>query len=85
MVITNKIAFIITVILGVLLALFLFGKLLTLIAESEADACEKRKINHAVESKPRHKPENTKGKGDGLGQFVIFVLTFILLLMTILS
>lgn len=82
MVITNKIGFTITVILGVLLALFLLGKLLIWIAESQPEVPWKR--TSQVENN-QHKPDYAKGKGDGCGQFIILIGATILLIMALIG
>ena len=85
MIITNKIGFTISVILGVLLVLFLIGKLLIWIAESQPEVPGKR-TSQEGNFKPKHqKPEYAKGKGDGCGQFIILIGATILLIMVLLS
>lgn len=84
MIITNKLGFAIVVILGVLLALFLLGKLLIWIAESQPEVPEER-TNRVENTKPQqHKPEYAKGYGNGCSQLIALLLGIILLLIAIL-
>lgn len=85
MVITNKIGFTITVILGVLLALFLLGKLLIWIAESQPGVPGERTSQEGSFKPQQQKPEYAKGKGDGCGQFIILIGATILLIMALIG
>ena len=85
MIITNKIGFTITVILGVLLALFLIGKLLIWIAESQPEVPGKRTSQEGNSKLQQQKTEYAKGKGDGCGQFIILIGATILLIMALIG
>ena len=85
MIITNKIGFTITVILGVLLALFLIGKLLIWIAESQPEVPGKRTSQEGNFKPQQQKPEYAKGKRDGCGQFIILIGATILLIMALIG
>ena len=85
MVITNKIGFTITVIFGVLLVLFLIGKLLIWIAESQPEVPGKRTSQEENSKPQQQKPEYAKGKGDGCGQFIILIGATILLIMALIG
>lgn len=85
MIITNKIGFTISVILGVLLVLFLIGKLLIWIAESQPEVPGERTSQEGNFKPQQQKPEYTKGKGDGCGQFIILIGATILLIMALIG
>jgi len=85
MVVTNKIGFTASVILGVLLALFLLGKLLIWIAESQPEVSGKRTSQVENNQTQPHKPDYAKGKGDGCGQFIILIGATILLIMALIG
>ena len=85
MIITNKIGFTISVILGVLLVLFLIGKLLIWIAESQPEVPGVRTSQEGNFKPQQQKPEYTKGKGDGFGQFIILIGATILLIMALIG
>ena len=85
MIITNKIGFTISVILGVLLVLFLIGKLLIWIAESQPEVSGERTSQEGNLKPQQQKPEYAKGKGDGCGQFIILIGATILLIMALIG
>ena len=85
MIITNKIGFTISAILGVLLVLFLIGKLLIWIAESQPEVPGERTSQEGNFKSQQQKPEYAKGKGDGCGQFIILIGATILLIMALIG
>ena len=85
MIITNKIGFTISVILGVLLVLFLIGKLLIWIAESQPEVSGERTSQEGNSKPQQQKTEYAKGKGDGCGQFIILIGATILLIMALIG
>ena len=84
MIITNKLGFAITVIVGILVALYLFVKIITLIAESNTELHTKDTKQNDKPIK-NHKPEYAKGRGDGCGQLVILIGATILLIMALIG
>ena len=85
MIITNKIGFTISVILGVLLVLFLIGKLLIWIAESQPEVPGERTSQEGNSKPQQQKTEYAKGKGDGCGQFIILIGATILLIIALIG